>query len=232
MLAGVNQQRQWNWRTVLKQARQVLRDEGVKSLWFKILGETVYRRVILMERLLHEPIREVTGGLPAVIDLLKPTEIDEYISFRLGTGPLQVRHRLSAGQRAFVGRHEGRIVHAGWTTTTRARIDFLAREITLAPDEVYQYESFTAPSFRGQNLAAVRITEMLRYFRKAGYRRMIAVVVPENTTAFRPLEKTGYRPFGLLGYIQLGRWRQHFCRVNRNSLLPGEGLTHKLSYTH
>jgi len=231
VLVGVNQQRQWNWRTVLKRAGQVLRDEGVKSLWFKILGETVYRRVILMERLLHEPIGEVMGGLPAVIDLLKPTEIDEYISFRPGTDPLQVRHRLSAGQKAFVARHEGRIVHAGWTTTTRARIDFLAREIPLGPGEVYQYESYTAPSSRGQNLAAVRITEMLRYFRRAGHRRMIAVVVPENTTAFRPLEKTGYRPFGLLGYIQLGRRRRHFCQVNYNSLPPG-GVLFTSYHTH
>ena len=130
MLAGVNQQRQWNWRTALKQARQVLRNAGVKSLWFKILGETVYRRGILMERLLHEPIGEVTGGLPAVIDLLKPTEIDEYICFRPGTNPLQIRHRLSAGQRAFVGHHEGRTIHAGWTTTTWARLDFLAQRIS------------------------------------------------------------------------------------------------------
>jgi ribosomal protein S18 acetylase RimI-like enzyme len=192
----------------------------------------VYRRVVLMERLLNEPIAAVTGRLPVVIDLLKATEIDEYVSFRLGADPRAVRHRLAAGQRAFVARHEGRIVHAGWTTTKRAWIDFLAREIALAPDEVYQYESFTAPGFRGQNLAAVRITEMMHYFRKAGYRRMVAVVVPENTPAFRPLEKAGYRPFGLIGYVKLGRWRRNFCRVNRNSLPPGGGVTHRLSYTH
>jgi GNAT superfamily N-acetyltransferase len=210
----------------------VLRDEGVKSLGFKILGETVYRRVILMERLLDEPIAEVTGRLPVAIDLLEATEIDEYVRFRLGADPFEVRHRLAAGQWAFVARHEGCIVHAGWTTAKRAWIDFLAREIALAPDEVYQYESFTAPGFRGQNLAAVRITEMMHYFRKAQYRRMIAVVVPENTPAFRPLEKAGYRPFGLMGYVQIGRWRRNFCRVNRNSLPPGGVVPHRLSHTH
>jgi hypothetical protein len=135
------------------------------------------------------------------------------------------------GQCAFVARHDARIVHAGWTTTKQAWIDFLAREITLAPDEVYQYESFTAPGFRGNNLAAMRITAMLHHFQKAGYRRMIAVVVPESTAAFRPLEKTGYRPFGMLGYVRLGPWRRHFCRVSRHALPPG-GDTHKLSYTH
>ena len=75
--------------------------------------------------------------------------------------------RLVAGQCAFVARHEGRIVHAGWATAKRAWIGFLAREVALAPDELYQYESFTAPGFRGQNPAAVRITQMLHYFRKA-----------------------------------------------------------------
>jgi GNAT superfamily N-acetyltransferase len=209
----------------------VLRDEGVKSLWFKILGETVYRRVILMERLLDWPIAEVTSHLPVVIDPLKATEIDEYVMFRLGANPLEVRHRLAAGQLGFVARHEGCIVHAGWTTTRRAWIDFLAHEIALAPDEVYQYESFTTPSFRGQNLATVRIIEMMHYFRKAGYRRMIAVVVPENTPAFRPLEKAGYRPFGLMGYVQIGQWRRNFCRVDRSWQPLGGGGTHKLSYT-
>jgi RimJ/RimL family protein N-acetyltransferase len=210
----------------------VLRGEGVKNLWFKVLGETVYRRVILMERLLDEPIAEMTSRLPVVIDLLKATDIDDSVSFRLGADALEVRHRLAAGQWAFVVRHEGRIVHAGWTTTKRARIDFLACEITLAPDEVYQYESFTTPGFRGQNLAAVRITEMMHYFRKAGYRRMVAVVVPENTPAFRPLEKAGYPAFGSMGYVQIGRWRWNFCRVNRNALPPEGLVTHRLSYTH
>lgn len=231
MLAGARQQRRWAWRAALKRAREVLRDEGFKSLWFKALGETVYRRVILMERLLDEPIAEVTGGLPVVIELLKATEIDEYVSFRPGADPLEVGQRLAAGQWAFVARYRGRIVHAGWTTTKRAWIDFLADEIALALDEVYQYESFTTPGFRGQNLAAVRITEMMHYFRQAGHRRMIAVVVPENTPAFRPLEKVGYRPFGLMGYVQIGRWRRSFCRVDRNSPPPGVGATHKLSYT-
>jgi hypothetical protein len=213
------------------QARHVLSNEGVKSLGYRILSETLYRRVILMERPLHEPIAEVMSALPVVIDRLKPTDIEEYVRFRLGTDPLLIRRRLSMGQCAFVARHDARIVHAGWTTTKQAWIDFLAREITLAPDEVYQYESFTAPGFRGNNLAAMRITAMLHHFQKAGYRRMIAVVVPESTAAFRPLEKTGYRPFGMLGYVRLGPWRRHFCRVSRHALPPG-GDTHKLSYTH
>jgi L-amino acid N-acyltransferase YncA len=203
----------------MQRAIEVLRDEGVKSLWFRILGETVYRRVVLMERLLHEPIAEMTARLPVVIDLLKDTEADEYAGFRPGVDPSEIRRRLAAGQWAFVARHEGYIVHAGWAVAEQAWIDYLACQIGLAADEVYQYESFTAPDFRGKNCAAVRVAEMMRYFRDAGYWRMVAVVMPENTPAFRPMEKMGYRPFGVMGYVKIGRWRRNFCRVSRNALL-------------
>jgi len=205
----------------MQRAIEVLQDEGVRSLWFRILGETVYCRVVLMERLLDEPIAEMTACLPVVIDLLKDTEADEYASFRPGADPSEIRRRLAAGQWAFVARHEGCIVHAGWAVAERTWIDYLACEIGLASDEVYQYESYTAPDFRGKNCAAVRVTAMMRYFRDAGYRRMVAVVVPENAPAFRIMDKTGYRPFGVMGYVKIGRWRQDFCRVSRNSLLYG-----------
>jgi hypothetical protein len=44
---------QWTAVRVWHRAKQVLREEGLKSLWFKILGETVYRRLLLLERVLE-----------------------------------------------------------------------------------------------------------------------------------------------------------------------------------
>jgi len=231
VLAWASQQRRWTWRDVLKQVRQALRDEGVKSLWFKILGQTVYRRVVLMECPLDQPLGYVTPSLSVVIDRLRRSEIDEYAAFRPDVDPSEMRRRLEAGHLCFVARHEGQIVHACWATPGRAWVDYLAYEMPLARDEVYQYDSFTAPAFRGHNLAAARVIEAARYFHHAGYRRLVAVVVPENASAFRPLEKAGYRPFGLIGYVQIGQWRRNFCWVNRDSLPPGESVIHKPSYT-
>src|SRR5437899_2705017 len=142
MLAQANRQERWTWSRVLRRAIEVLRGEGIRSLWFRILSETGYRRVVLMERLLDAPITEMTACLPVVIDLLKDTEVAEYTGFRPGVDPSKIRRRLAAGQWAFVARHEGRIVHAGWAATEQAWIDYLACAIGLAADEVYQYESF------------------------------------------------------------------------------------------
>jgi RimJ/RimL family protein N-acetyltransferase len=145
---------------------------------------------------------------------------------------LEIRRRLAAGHLAFVARYRGNIVHAGWVAFERAWIGYLSCEITLAADEAYQYESFTAPGFRGLNIAALRVTGMMRYCREAAFRRLIAVVMPENSPAFRPLEKAGYRPFGVMGYVKIGRWRWNFCSASRHSGLPGAFIVHPRSRLH
>lgn len=84
----------------------------------------------------------------------------------------------------------------------------------MTPGDVYTYDSFTDPSFRGQQIATVRLAAMLRFFREAGYVRLVSIVVPENSGALRPPEKMGYRSFGAIGYVKFGPWRWYFCRMN------------------
>ena len=50
-----NKENSWTWRQAWRRALEVLQQDGPQSLWFKVLSETVYRRVILLERLLDEP---------------------------------------------------------------------------------------------------------------------------------------------------------------------------------
>lgn len=207
---------------ILRRALEVLRQEGIKSLWFKILGETVYRRMVLMERTLDEPITEVSPRLPVTISLLRDTDLSEYTRFRPEIDPDEIRRRLASGQMCFAAWHEGRIVHAAWVATGHAWIGYLAREITLAPDEVYAYESFTSPDFRGQNVAGARSSYMQQALQRAGYRRILAAIMPENKPAFRPVEKTGFRPIGMIGYLRLGPWRWDFIRLQPGTRPPGQ----------
>lgn len=177
-----------------------------------------------MECPLDKPIPEVMARLPVAISLLRESEVDEYVGLRPEADPSDIRRRLAAGQWCFVVRYEGRIINASWVTTQQAWIDYLAYEIRLAADEVYTYESFTLPGFRGQNIAPARLAQMLRCFRDAGYRRVLSAITPENKSAFRPVEKLGYRPFGVMGYVKLGPWRWDFCRVKPNVRPPGAPL--------
>lgn len=184
----------------------------MRSLWFRVLGRTVYRRVIVLERRLDEPIPGVTADIPAVVSILTDADVDQYAAFRPDTEKAEVRRRLRAGHRCFVVRYEGRIVHAGWAAPTKAWVQYLDCEFPLGSGDVYQFDSYTAAAFRGLDLAAARVTWMAMFFREAGARRLLAVVWPENTRAFRPLEKAGYRAVGIMGSVRLAGWRHHFYR--------------------
>ena len=194
----------------------VLREEGVKSFWFKLLGDVGYRRLLLLERPLQEPIAEVSPRLPVTIDLLKMTEVAEYLKFRVETTSCEVMDQLNAGHWCFVARHEGQIVAVSWAADRCAWIFYLACEIRLLDGEVYVYDSFTRPDFRGQAVSPAIRTEMIRYFRAADYQRMILGTVPENHANLQAVRKVGFRPFGVMGYIKIGPWRRDFYRTNRN----------------
>jgi len=148
-----------SWFQTLKRVAAIWREEGPKSLWFKTLGETVYRRAVLIERPLHESIPRGTTRLPVTVGLLSETDVDAYLRFCPETHPSEVHSRLEAGHLCFVVRHEGRMISAAWIATGQVWIDYLACEIRLAADEAYLYESFTSPEYRGQNIPAVRATQ-------------------------------------------------------------------------
>jgi GNAT superfamily N-acetyltransferase len=197
----------------LRRLVRVFQEEGAGEIWWRILWETqgiVYRRILLMERSLDKPVLEVASRLPVVFDLLKETEIVEYISFRPDANPSEIRSRWRRGHRCFVGRHAGQVVNAGWVCTSSARIGELAREIELAPDEVFVYDGFTSPHFRNQKIQQARHAWILRMCRDAGFRRVICHVRPNNRTSIRTVEKAGYRCFAVMGYVKLGPWRREF----------------------
>jgi len=160
-----------------------------------------------MECRLDQQIPEVSPRVAARIAPLSADDCESYGRFRGQLSLVTMRRRLERGQQCFATWHEGQIVHAGWATTREGWIDYLGCEFPLEAGDVYQFDSYTAPAFRGLGLAAGRVAWMARVFRDAGFRRLLAVVWPENVHAFRPLEKAGYRRCGWLRVLRLGRRR-------------------------
>jgi len=197
-----------------KRMIQIIRDDGIKSLWFKILGEIGYRRLILVTLHLDEPTEKAKTRLPVEFSMLHETDLDKYLHFRPDQTASEINNRFMAGHLCFVGRYEGSIVYACWAARQVARIDYLSLDLGLAADEIYTYDTFTLPGFRGKNVFPAGIEYTLRYFRKAGFRKYVGCVLPENRPAVHTLSKSGYLRFGMIGYIGLGRskwkFRRHF----------------------
>jgi GNAT superfamily N-acetyltransferase len=202
----------WSVSRALVRLREVVREEGYRSLWFKILGETVYRRVLLVERPLDEPFPTIEPRTPIVVELLDPGGIEAYLAFRTDTSHHELERRLAAGDVCFMARQADRIIGVTWAATERGWTRYLGREIALRPDEVYTYDWLTAPRFRRQHVASRLTLECLRYFRARGYRRVIYAMAPEKYDKRRGQITIGARPCGKIGYVRIGPWRWQWTR--------------------
>jgi len=169
-----------------------------------------------MECRLDQPLPEVNPRLPVRIGLLEAEDLAAFARFRPELDRVVIQRRWEAGEQCFAVWHEEAIVHAGWATTREARVEFLDCELALEPGDVFQFDSHTAPAFRGRDLAGARVAWMARFFRAAGARRLLAVVWPGNPTAFRPLEKAGYRRAGWIRVVRLGPFRRVIQRPSRS----------------
>ena len=199
-------------RSAVMRAIAVLRVEGLASFWFKLVGELGFRRLLVQERLLAQPVPDVSPGLPVRIELLKDSALDEYFAFRPEAAHNDISNRLQSGSLCFVARHEGRVVSTCWTTRSRARTEYLGSEIAMAVGDVYLFDAFTAVAYRGNNVAHALCMTQLRYFQQAGYRRAIRATLPENRSALRAHAKSGFQPTRVIGRLKIGPWERAFER--------------------
>ena len=181
------------------------------------MSRTVYRRLILVERLLDEPDPALEAETTLTVALLHPDQIADYCNFRADAKPDEVRNRLESGLKCFAASLNNQLIAVVWAATQSAKIDYLDLEIPLQPGEAYIFDSYTSPQHRGRNVAGARSSQMIRYMRNAGYKRLIATILPENKPAFRAVTKLGYKPYALIGRWKIGPWRRDFF-----SKIPGK----------
>jgi len=188
-------------------------ERGLGNAWFAALSSVgIYRRLVLLERGLDIPVPDVSADPSFRVALLADGERAAYLEFRPDQDAVEIARRVERGDRCFATWQEQRIVHAAWAATGRAWIEYLSRELPLAAGDVYVYDSFTRPEFRGRGAAPLRARVLGQYFAARGYARVLTAVLQENAAGFRPLEKVGTRPVGAIGYIGIGPWRRHFVR--------------------
>ena len=213
------------WRQAVRRAYEILRQQGIRVLWIKVLGELGYRRMLLVERLLDDHLVFPTPRRPVTVSLLRESEVDAYVAFYPGADPVETRRRLHAGHRCFTVRDRGRLVHTGWVATGRVWIEYLRRYWDLAADDAYVYELFTAPSYRNLRVGMARAAEETRVLQTEGYRRAYAVLWPEDAAAVCHALNGGFRPVGVIGYVKLGRWRRDLMKLDPKAPLAAQAAS-------
>ncbi len=211
---------QGGWFQAPARAVEVLRGEGPRSLYFKVLGETVYRRLRLIERDISENAPPSPCKLAVECRRLEPGDVEAYLRFRPEASRDETLWRLEAGHLCVAVWRGREIIHAGWAGLGRCWIEYLDLHVEMAPDAAYVYEVWTAPEYRGQRVSSARWAEMNAGLLAQGVRREIGAVWPENYSVIRSAARGGYRSVGLVGYWGAGGLRWTFCRYSGSGAAP------------
>jgi len=184
---------------------------GVRNLWFSALGRVVYRRLLVLERRLDEhatapPEREAGAGVRVV-------ELDDAHAYRRlrPEQPLgEFVRRRAAGALCFAALDGDRVVGATWAQRGGGWCAYLEREIRLADDEVYLFDTLVDPRHRGARIAPAIALAQVGALRRRGVVRLVATVLPENRASLRARARSGFRLCGRIGWVGVGPLRRPF----------------------
>ena len=177
------------------------------ALVFRVLGETVYRRVLLAGFDLSQA--GPRGGAPC--RWLDVAEAAAYAQFHPEIPEAEVRRRPSEGERCWVLLSGGQVAHGLWIAR-RAWIGYLGMELPLARKEIYLCQPCSPPALRGRGFASTALRAVLADLQCAGWERVVLCIQPDRSIAYPPLYRAGFKPFGYLGWYRLGPARWAFSR--------------------
>jgi hypothetical protein len=190
---------------------EVLREEGASGLWWRGLGVTVYRRLLIVSRRIGEGPREEPTAGELEFGWLDQGELGAYGRLRPGMREEAAR-RLRAGQRCFVGRRSGELVHARWFARGEAEMPYLGLAFELPEGVAYVYDVFTAPASRGARISAAA-PRFERIVREHGTEVILGTVMPGNAQGLGLVRGAGYEPLGTIGSLRLGPVRKPVRRA-------------------
>jgi len=117
-----------------------------------------------------------------------------------------VRRMLAAGDECFAIRDGDAMAAYGWYS--RAGSNHISDTLRLRfdPQWAYMYRGFTHPAYRGQRLHAIGMTMALAAYLGRGARGFVSIVESWNQASLKSCYRMGYRDFGSIYEIRLGRF--------------------------
>jgi GNAT superfamily N-acetyltransferase len=152
--------------------------------------------------------RPVETTAPIAVAQLGPADSAAYLAFRRGATAEQFRSRFERGSRCYVARADGAIVSATWVATERARLEGFQEDFELVPKQMYLFDSFTLPEYRGRRIQAAIFAEICKHYVARGIEQALSLTGPENLGTMMSRGRSGFVRTGGICRINLGplRW--------------------------
>jgi GNAT superfamily N-acetyltransferase len=222
--------RRWTPRTAVLQTWHILRRDGVAAAWFGVLAETVYRRLLVVERDVavrpdadvgrepRPPAWRAVGGREADADS-PPFDVrlvDEGVAATLYANagvPWSPHTGRATGAIWFAAFDGERAAAVQGFMPGGGTVPYLGIDVALSGDAVLLGGLLVHPACRKRRVATRTIAAVLDYAAVRGYRRAVALVLPENAAGLALLQARGFAPTGCVSVARRGPMRVAFRRA-------------------
>ena len=204
-----------------QRARVILKTEGVAGLGKRIIGRLRRKPLHLCGYIvalrLDRPIRVPPPTIDVEIDEVRVTDeealevlaqIDEW-----KISKTDLLKCLAGGRRCYVAKHKGQIVSSEWYILDGGLDSiFLGRRFQFADNEVFVYNAFTIPAFRGKGILPYLQAESARAIaaHNPHKTRILALINVANKASLCAYAKAGFTRVGRVGFVEILGIRFHY----------------------
>ena len=131
----------------------------------------------------------------------------------------EAEERLRGGESCAVARHGSEVVSYCWSTGGPAWVGEINRLVVPEPADVYLYDAFTLPAWRGRGLFRTLLSRLLITSRERGRRRALIFALATNRASCRAIEAAGFERFHAVWRVELAGWQRVWLRRSRLAAL-------------
>lgn len=115
----------------------------------------------------------------------------------------EAEQRLRDGQVCAVARHETDVVAYCWLACTPVWVAEIGHAVVPGPEDVYCYDAFTMPGWRGRGLFSAVLAHLLAFAHARGRKRALIFVRARNRASRRAIERAGFEIVHTVSRVEL-----------------------------
>lgn len=129
----------------------------------------------------------------------------------------QAEERLRDGQACAIAHHETEVVAYCWLACTPVWVGEIGHAVVPGPEDVYIYDAYTMPGWRGRGLFSAMIAPLLALARSRRRKRALIFVDAGNRASRRAIERAGFEIVHTVSRVELWGLTHLWFRGPRSS---------------
>ena len=129
------------------------------------------------------------------------------------TGILHCEERFAKGDEAVCAFLRKELVAYLFAARTDTRVDEVDDLLIVGKEEVYLYDAFTLPAYRGSGIYPFLLNTAAMYFKKQAYSFALIFSTADNRSSIRGIEKSGFTGYGSVSYRKFLGWKSWDYRI-------------------